>query len=180
MPYVKVSRDKRGYETYYLLEGSGQPNQSRPRVLFWFRTPPQIKVGREPFSDEIQQAIESRYPDLTFDWPRLKATQPPSQDAERWRERRRLERAARQAAREEREPEVEADAAEAVDEVAIEAVIDEADQPRHSIEAAAEAATPEPAVPAVSGAASSDAGEASSSHGRRRRRRRRGFSAAFK
>src|SRR6185295_12758419 len=36
VPYVKISRDKRGYETYYLLEpSSDRSRQSRPRVLFW-------------------------------------------------------------------------------------------------------------------------------------------------
>ena len=101
MPYLKISRDKRGYETYYLLEpASDRAKQSHPRILFWFRTPPQVKVGREPFSEEIRQAIESQNPDLKFDWPRLMAIQPPPLDVQRWRERRRFERAARQAARE--------------------------------------------------------------------------------
>src|SRR5499427_1622018 len=113
VPYLKISRDKRGYETYYLLEPSPDSSrQTRPRILFWFRTPPQVKVGREPFSEEIRQAIESQNPDLRFDWPRLMATQPPPLDVQRWRERRRLERAARQAARE--APESEAEVAAAV------------------------------------------------------------------
>ena len=27
----------------------------RPRVLYWFRTPPGVKVGREPFDEEVQR-----------------------------------------------------------------------------------------------------------------------------
>jgi hypothetical protein len=182
VPYVKISRDKRGYETYYLIEpASDRSRQSRPRILFWFRTPPQVKVGREPFSEEVRQAIESQNPDLKFDWARLMATSPPPLDVQRWRERRRLERSARQAAREEPEPDV-ADADPSAPE---DLPIDDVDPPRHSIEAVVDAdalehpdrvgvAGNQPATPAVSAAPASDAGEASPSPNRRRRRRRRG------
>ena len=86
MPYVKISRDKRGYETYYLLEpASDRSRQSRPRLLFWFRTPPQVKIGREPFPEEIRQAIESQNPDLKFDWSRLTATSAPPIEPQLWR-----------------------------------------------------------------------------------------------
>jgi len=182
VPYVKISRDKRGYETYYLLEAaSDRSRQSRPRILFWFRTPPQVKIGREPFSEEIRQAIEAQNPDLKFDWARLMATSPPPIDVQRWRERRRLERAARQAAREEPEPDV----VDADTSVVEELPIDDVDPPRHSIEAAVEAdplehpdgvalAVNQLAAPAVSSGPTSDAAEASPSSSRRRRRRRRG------
>ena len=69
MPFLKFSRDKRGYENYYLFEGKG-----RPRLLFWFRTPPQVKVGRAPFSDDVRKMVEAQNPGMTFDWPRLMAT----------------------------------------------------------------------------------------------------------
>jgi hypothetical protein len=180
VPYVKISRDKRGYETYYLIEPSADRSRpSRPRILFWFRTPPQVKVGREPFSEEIRQAIESQNPDLRFDWARLTATQPPPIDVQRWRERRRLERAARQAAREEPEPDI----TEADTSAAEELPVDDVDPPRHLIEAAVEsdaghadhAVSPagESVTPAVSSSPTSE-GEAQASRARRRRRRRRG------
>ena len=102
MPFLKFSRDKRGYEHFSLVEPSAgrRGKSSRPRVLFWFRTPPQIKVGREPFTEEVRRAIEAQNPGLRFDWARLLSTPIPAPDAEHWRERRRAERAARQAARE--------------------------------------------------------------------------------
>jgi hypothetical protein len=102
VPYLKFSRDKRGYEHFSLVEPSNgrRGKSSRPRVLFWFRTPPQIKVGREPFPDDVRRAVEAQNPGLTFDWARLMATPIPSADAEHWRERRRAEKAARQAMRE--------------------------------------------------------------------------------
>jgi hypothetical protein len=102
VPYLKFSRDKRGYEHFSLVEPSNgrRGKSSRPRVLFWFRTPPQIKVGREPFPDDVRRAVEAQNPGLTFDWARLMATPIPSADAEHWRERRRAEKAARQVMRE--------------------------------------------------------------------------------
>ena len=114
MPYLKFSRDKRGYESFFLLEHS--------RVLFWFRTPPNVKVGREPFADEVRRMIEAQNPDLTFDWARITSTPIPAADVEHWRERRRAEKAARRAAREEA-------AAEAAVEAAVEAeiAVDEAE-----------------------------------------------------
>lgn len=102
MPYLKFSRDKRGYEHFAIVE-PGVPRRGKParsRVLFMFRTPPQIKVGRMPFTDEVRRALEAQYPNVRFDWPRLLATPIPPPDADHWRERRRAEKAARQAARE--------------------------------------------------------------------------------
>jgi len=101
VPYLKFARDKRGYEYFSIVEAGvarrGRP--PRPRVLFWFRTPPQVKVGRHPFTDEIRREIEERNPTVRFDWPRLLATPIPPPDVEHWRERRRAEKAAKQAAR---------------------------------------------------------------------------------
>jgi len=102
VPYLKFSRDKRGYEHFSIVEPGvarrGRP--PRPRLLFWFRTPPQVKVGRLPFTEDVRRAIEAQNPGVRFDWPRLLATPIPPPDAEHWRERRRMEKAARQAARE--------------------------------------------------------------------------------
>jgi hypothetical protein len=111
VPFLKFSRDKRGYENFYLIEppSSGRRGgKSKPRVLFWFRTPPQVKVGRAPFSDEVQKMVEAQYPSLTFDWPRIIATPIPPPDLDHWRERRRLEKAAKRAAREDEEADAEA------------------------------------------------------------------------
>ena len=102
MPFLKFSRDRRGYEHFSIVE-PGAPRRGRPsrqRLLFWFRTPPQVKVGRLPFTDDVRRAIEAQNPGIRFDWPRLLATPIPPPDAEHWRERRRVEKAAKQAARE--------------------------------------------------------------------------------
>ena len=96
MAFFRFSRDKRGYEHFYLVEPlTNRKGKSRPRVLYWYRTPPNVKVGRPPFDNEMRRAIEAQYPDVTFDWTKIVEAPIPSADAEKWRERRRAERAAR-------------------------------------------------------------------------------------
>ena len=93
MPFVRFSRDRRGYEHVYLVHAPvrrGKP--SRPRVLYWYRSPPGVKVGREAFDAGVRQALEAQYPDLTFDWETLAAPPPPAPAIEPWRERRRLQK----------------------------------------------------------------------------------------
>jgi hypothetical protein len=96
VPFVRFARDKRGYEHVYLVqEGGGRGKASRPKVLYWYRTPPGVKVGREPFDEAMRREIEARYPAIGFDWKAITSAQPPPPDAEHWRERRRVEKAAR-------------------------------------------------------------------------------------
>jgi hypothetical protein len=45
--------------------------RSRSRVLYWFRTPPGVKVGRAALDPEAIRLIEERNPDVVFDWPRI-------------------------------------------------------------------------------------------------------------
>jgi hypothetical protein len=168
VPFLKFSRDKRGYEYFSLVEAvSGRHGKPRTRVLFWFRTPPQVKVGREPFTEEVRRAIETQNPGMKFDWPRLMTTPLPAPDVEHWRERRRLERAARQAAREPDEAEVGEQS-----EPGQPAEIVESDQsvvPADTTLSASESPEPSPLV-----AASSAVVAVVAAPGGRRRRRRRG------
>jgi len=100
--FLRFSRDKRGYEHFYLVQPTtNRRGKTRARILYWFRTPPGVRVGRLPFDADVQRTIEAQNPGVTFDWKRLLATPipPPSQDVERWRERRRLERAEKAARR---------------------------------------------------------------------------------
>jgi len=99
MAFFRFSRDKRGYEHFYLVEPTtNRRGKSRPRVLYWFRTPPNVKIGREPFDDDVRRALEAQNPNVTFDWRKILETPIPSAEVEPWRERRRAERAARQSA----------------------------------------------------------------------------------
>jgi hypothetical protein len=115
MAFLRFTRDKRGYEHFQLVESTTKRGRTRTRVLYWFRTPPGVKVGREPFDDETQRALEAKYPSVAFDWKRILDTPIPSADTDKWRERRREERAAKRA-RKSREPaEVEFDASESAE-----------------------------------------------------------------
>jgi hypothetical protein len=67
--YVRVSRDQRGYETTALLHAP-RPGD-RPRVLYWYRTAPGVRVGRAPLDEEAIRSIEDQHPDIEFDWPQL-------------------------------------------------------------------------------------------------------------
>ena len=106
MAFLRFSRDKRGVESFALVHTTtNRRGKVRPRVLYWFRTPPDVKVGREPFDPAVRRALEAQYPDITFDWRAIVETPIPSADADKWRERRRAERAAKHAAALEAEPE---------------------------------------------------------------------------
>jgi hypothetical protein len=99
--YLKFSRDKRGYEHFYLVQPSNR-GKARPRLLYWFRTPPGVKVGRSPFDPDMRRALEAQNPGVVFDWEAITHTPiPPVVVPERWRERRRVERASRAAEAEE-------------------------------------------------------------------------------
>ncbi len=68
MPFLRVIRDKRGYETTYLMHWYREGNRQRSRILYVFRTPGGVRVGREALEPEILRQIESEYPDIDFDW----------------------------------------------------------------------------------------------------------------
>lgn len=66
---MRVTRDPRGYETTYLMH-SARPG-APPRVLYWFRTAPGVRVGRRALDEEAIRTIEEQYPNIEFDWPTL-------------------------------------------------------------------------------------------------------------
>lgn len=68
MPFLRVIRDKRGYETTYLMHWYREGNRQRSRILYVFRTPGSVRVGRDPFEPEVLRQIESLHPDVAFDW----------------------------------------------------------------------------------------------------------------
>lgn len=74
MPYLRFFRDERGYEHTYLLHGLG--TGSRPRLLYWFRTPPNVSIGRLPLDEDAIRAIEDANTDLTFDWAKMLRVKP--------------------------------------------------------------------------------------------------------
>ena len=89
MPFLRFSTDRRGYENTYLLHSSRRRNdKDRPTLLYWFRTPPHVKVGRAAFDETAIRALEDQHPGVEFDWPRILATRPPAEAPEPERPRR--------------------------------------------------------------------------------------------
>jgi hypothetical protein len=169
LAFLRFARDKRGVENFYLVQPTtNRRGKVRPRVLYWFRSPPDVKVGREPFDPAVRRALEAQYPDVAFDWRAIIDTPIPSADADKWRERRRAERAAKHAVTAEESAE-----AAAGDEAADEAV---SAPPDEAIEKGAvplfrdaAAASPDDALTAPSAPGTAHAGAAN--RGKRRRRR---------
>ena len=62
MPFLRFSRDKRGYENTYVLHGFRRGARSRPKVLYWFRTPPNVKIGRLPLDEEAIRGHRGEQP----------------------------------------------------------------------------------------------------------------------
>lgn len=89
MPFLRVLRDKRGYETTYLLHWFRDADgRQRSRVLYVFRTPPGVQVGRQPLEPAVMRELEAAYPDIEFDWRSLRSTQQLVETAETRRPRR--------------------------------------------------------------------------------------------
>jgi hypothetical protein len=68
VPFLRVIRDKRGYETTYLLHWYREGNKQRSRILYVFRTPGGVRVGRTALEPEVLRQIERQHPDIVFDW----------------------------------------------------------------------------------------------------------------
>ena len=76
MPFLRFTRDKRGYETTSLVHAGRRNGRSRQRILYWFRTPPGVKVGRPALDQDAIRWIEENNPDIEFDWPKILEAQP--------------------------------------------------------------------------------------------------------
>ncbi|HXG89264.1 MAG TPA: hypothetical protein VNJ02_13085 [Vicinamibacterales bacterium] len=69
MPFLRIARDQRGYETTFLVH-SFHPGE-QPRVLYWYRSAPEVKIGRKALDEDAIRAIEEQHPDVEFDWPQI-------------------------------------------------------------------------------------------------------------
>ena len=106
MPFIRYSRDKRGYESTVVLHAyRGANGPPRTRVLYLFRSPSHAKVGRRPLDAEVMEALEHTHPDLTFDWSGLTRV---ATVAPRFEARGRYERPANRAGRSQSRPQAPA------------------------------------------------------------------------
>ena len=69
MAFLRLTRDRRGYENTFLLHADhpGDP----PRVLYWYRTAPGVRVGRPALDEDAIRTIEEQHPEIEFDWPHI-------------------------------------------------------------------------------------------------------------
>lgn len=75
MAFLRVIRDRRGYETTYLMHWFREGSRQRSRILYVFRTPGGVRVGRAPLEPEVLRQIESQHPDIDFDWTVIRENQ---------------------------------------------------------------------------------------------------------
>ncbi|MGH9253381.1 MAG: hypothetical protein ACRD3C_02300 [Vicinamibacterales bacterium] len=68
MPFLRVVRDKRGYETTYLMHWHRDGTRQRSRILYVFRSPGGVRVGRDSLEPDVLRQIEIQHPDIAFDW----------------------------------------------------------------------------------------------------------------
>lgn len=71
LPHLRFSKDKRGYENTYVVHAVRRKGKARSRILYWFRTPPGVRVGRAALDEDAVRIIEANNPDLQFDWTRI-------------------------------------------------------------------------------------------------------------
>ena len=69
------------------MEAAGGRRRKGQRLLYWFRTPPGVRVGRAPIDQEAIRLLEQHNPDVQFDWTRILKDPPPDPQARRERER---------------------------------------------------------------------------------------------
>jgi hypothetical protein len=75
VPFLRVIRDKRGYETTYLMHWYREGNRQHSRILYVFRSPGGMRVGRDPLEPEILRELEAEHPDIAFDWKVVRENQ---------------------------------------------------------------------------------------------------------
>lgn len=132
MPFLRVIRDKRGYETTYLMHLYRDGARQRSKILYVFRTPSGVRVGRDPLEPEVLRQIESQYPDIQFNWAMVRESQQVIETSVEPRRR-----------RPRREEETPAVAAPPVAPATPPAAAPAAAPPRHAIPSVIEGATPD-------------------------------------
>ena len=90
MPFLRYDRDRRGNLSTYLVHTFRKGGKPHSLVLYWFRSPPNVRVGRLAIDDDTIRRIEELYPDLAFDWPTLLSQRPPSLEMKKWTSKRNL------------------------------------------------------------------------------------------
>lgn len=73
MPHLRTQRDKRNVDTVALYQNEGRDaGGGRNRLLYFFRSPAWVRIGRTALDPEARQVLAEQYPDTRFEWERLK------------------------------------------------------------------------------------------------------------
>jgi hypothetical protein len=72
VPFLRVIRDRRGYETTYLMHLYREGQRQRSRILYLFRSPGGVRVGRGALEPDVLRLIEAQNPGITFDWKEVR------------------------------------------------------------------------------------------------------------
>ncbi len=87
-PFLRVIRDKRGYETTYLMHWFSEGGRQRSRILYAFRGPSAARVGRLPLEPATMRHLEASFPGVAFDWKAVMAERQVIESAPEVRRRR--------------------------------------------------------------------------------------------
>jgi len=68
VPFLRVIRDKRGYETTYLMHWFQDNGRQRSKILYAFRSPSGTRVGRDALDPGLMRQLEIQNPGIPFDW----------------------------------------------------------------------------------------------------------------
>src|SRR5262245_38492800 len=49
--------------------------RQRSKILYVFRTPGGVRVGRDPLEPDVLRQIEAQYPDIEFNWAMVRESQ---------------------------------------------------------------------------------------------------------
>jgi hypothetical protein len=91
VPFLRVIRDKRGYETTYLMHWFQDNGRQRSKILYAFRSPSGTRVGRDALDPGLMRQLELQNPNIAFDWRAVLADRQiiePSQELRRRRPKR--------------------------------------------------------------------------------------------
>jgi hypothetical protein len=72
VPFIRHLHDRRGYDTTIVMHGyrpAGGPPKTR--VLYLFRSPSNVRIGRQALDEEVREALSHTHPDISFDWNAL-------------------------------------------------------------------------------------------------------------
>jgi hypothetical protein len=74
--HLRVTRDQRGFEHTFLVRTVQRGGKTQTRILYWFRSPVEVRVGRTALDEEALRAIETSHPGRAFSWERIRESRP--------------------------------------------------------------------------------------------------------